>query len=259
MKLRDSLCMGCGAAALVLACGGEGTASRDPGAGIATLGAAPASTPPSGAAAWAPPDSLDPNTPVGMHGQLHVDGTQLVDSSGNPVQLKGVSTMWLNWEQSYASSKSGLEWMRDNWGLGIIRAAMGVEPSGAYLTNSAPMIADVRAVVHNAIDLGVYVIIDWHDHHGEQHQDQATQFFSQMADEFGSYPNVLYETYNEPMQVDWATVLKPYHIAVSGAIREKDPDNVIIMGTPTWSQNVNYAADDPVPGTNLMYTVHFYS
>jgi endoglucanase len=196
---------------------------------------------------------------VARFGQLRVDGASLVDQSGSPVQLKGVSTMWLNWESTYADSKSGLRWARDNWGLRVVRAAMGVEPTGAYLDNPAIMISQVRNVVHNAIDLGVYVIIDWHDHHGEMHQAQAVDFFAKMAQEFGEYPNVFYEIYNEPMQVDWSTVLKPYHEAVSAAIRQYDPDNVIIMGTPTWSQNVDRAANDPVQGTNLMYTVHFYS
>jgi endoglucanase len=196
---------------------------------------------------------------VARFGQLRVDGASLVDQSGSPVQLKGVSTMWLNWESTYADSKAGLRWARDNWGLRVVRAAMGVEPTGAYLDNPGIMVSQVRNVVHNAIDLGVYVIIDWHDHHGEMHQAQAVDFFAKMAQEFGEYPNVFYEIYNEPMQVDWSTVLKPYLEAVSAAIRQYDPDNVIIMGTPTWSQNVDRAANDPVQGTNLMYTVHFYS
>jgi endoglucanase len=196
---------------------------------------------------------------VAIHGQLRVDGGNLVDQAGEPVQLKGVSTMWLNWEQSYASSKEGLRWLRDNWGLSVVRAAMGVEPNGAYLTNPTVMAADVRTVVHNAIDLGVYVIIDWHDHAGQDHRPQASEYFAAAAEEFGAYPNVFYETYNEPMQVSWATVVKPYHEAVSAVIREKDPDNVIILGTPQWSQLVNEAANDPLSGTNLMYTVHFYS
>jgi hypothetical protein len=70
----------------------------------------------------------NPQTPVGRHGQLHVDGPQFVDQSGVPVQLKGVSTMWLNWEDRSSSSREALEWMRDNWGLRVIRAAMGGEP-----------------------------------------------------------------------------------------------------------------------------------
>jgi endoglucanase len=233
-----------------LGCGGEGAAERD-----APL---PADTNMNGAE-WQAPTAPEPGTPVALHGQLSVRDGALVDAAGAPVQLKGVSTMWLNWEQSYATSKEGLQWLRDNWGLSVIRAAMGIEPANAYLNNPTGMAANVRTVVRNAIELGVYVIIDWHDHHAEQHLSQASDYFSAAAAEFGSFPNVLYETYNEPMQVDWATVVKPYHEAVSALIREQDPDNIIILGTPTWSQRVDIAATNPVQGTNLMYTVHFYS
>ncbi|MEO8183220.1 MAG: glycoside hydrolase family 5 protein [Deltaproteobacteria bacterium] len=243
--------------AVALGCGGEGRITRDRGVAPGPGGGAP--TTPVVSSEWQPPSESEPESPVGRFGQLRVEGSDLMDQAGNPVQLKGVSTMWLNWEQNYAGSKAGLRWLRDNWGLRVVRAAMGVEPTGAYLTSAPPMINQVRTVVHNAIDLGVYVIIDWHDHTAELHQDDAVSFFAQMAEEFGAYPNVFYEIYNEPKQISWPQVLKPYHQAVSAAIRERDPDNVIIMGTPVWSQAVNLAADDPVPGTNLMYTVHFYS
>jgi len=261
-----------GALSLVIACGGEGTSQRDdglplpvdPGVGAAGSGAGTAG---SGAGVagsgtggeWQPAAPPEAGTPVALHGQLHIQDGALVDEAGAPVQLKGVSTMWLNWEQSYASSKEGLRWLRDNWGLSVIRAAMGVEPDNAYLVNPTQMANNVRTVVRNAIELGVYVIIDWHDHHAEMHLDAAKEYFAAAADEFGAYPNVFYETYNEPMQVSWPQVVKPYHEAVSAVIREHDPDNVVILGTPVWSQAVNNAADDPVSGTNLMYTVHFYS
>ncbi len=241
----------------VVGCGGEGTSERSdlpvppgPAAGGSTGGGA--------VTTWQPAE-LEPGTPVALHGQLQVRDGALVDQNGAPVQLKGVSTMWLNWEQNYAGSKDGLRWLRDNWGLSVIRAAMGVEPMGAYLTNPTQMSNNVRTVVRNAIELGVYVIIDWHDHLGEAHVAEASDYFAQAAEEFGAFPNVFYETYNEPVRVSWSDVVKPYHEAVSAVIRQRDADNVIIMGTPFWSQAVNDAADDPVIGTNLMYTVHFYS
>src|SRR3954462_408067 len=65
-------------------------------------------------------------TPVAMHGALHVTGTELRDASDKRVQLKGVSSMWLNWEDTgYAESLPALKWMRNNWNLSVIRAAMG--------------------------------------------------------------------------------------------------------------------------------------
>jgi endoglucanase len=235
---------------VIVGCGGEGATERDP--------AGPAD-PNGGGNAWQPPEAPEAGTPVALHGQLSVRDGDLVDAAGAPVQLKGVSTMWLNWEQSYASSKEGLRWLRDNWGLSVVRAAMGIEPANAYLNNPTALADNVRTVVRNAIDLGVYVIIDWHDHNAQLHQQQASDYFAAAAAEFGSFPNVMYETYNEPLQVDWATVVKPYHEAVNAVIREQDSDNIIILGTPVWSQRVDVAASNPVAGTNLMYTVHFYS
>src|SRR3954466_12196515 len=42
-------------------------------------------------------DDLGP-TPVELHGALHVTGTELRDEHDQKVQLRGVSSMWLNWE-----------------------------------------------------------------------------------------------------------------------------------------------------------------
>lgn len=211
------------------------------------------------AAVWQPPANIEANTPVGLHGQLRVEGTNLVDASGNAVQLKGISTMWLNWEDKYSSSKAGLQWMRDNWNITVFRAAMGVEPEGAYLSDPDKALEHLRTVVHNAIDLGVYVLIDFHAHNAHMERDRAVDFFSKIAAEFGSFPHVMYETFNEPEQADWATQIKPYHEAIVPAIRAQDPDGVIVLGSRQWSQRVDEAAADPVSGTNLMYTVHFYA
>lgn len=65
--------------------------------------------------------------------------------------------------------------------------------------------------------------MDWHDHNAHLHRDQAIAFFSRVAAEFGDYPNVLYEPYNEPLNVSWSSVIKPYHEAVLRAIRAEVP------------------------------------
>lgn len=199
-------------------------------------------------------------TPVAQHGQLQVLGKDLVDENGDVVQLKGVSSMWLNWEyEGYAENAEALLWMRDHWNVSVIRAAMGVEPSGAYLSDPVTARTQVETIIDNAIAAGVYVLVDWHDHDAIAHQAQSVEFFSAIAEKYADVPNVLYEPFNEPLRVDWSTELKPYHEAVVSAIRASDPDNVIVLGTPTWSQGVDAASRDPLDGVNLMYTLHFYS
>ena len=208
---------------------------------------------------WVAPPAAPESSSVALHGRLKVVGTQLQDEAGAPIQLKGVSSMWLNWETiPYAESKPALMYMRDHWKLSVIRAAMGTDQSGGYLSNPAGMQAKVDQIVQNAIDLGVYVLVDWHTEKAVDQQHQAVEFFTAMATKYAAFPNVIWEPYNAPNGYTWAQI-KPYHTAVVTAIRAVDPDNLIVLGTPHWSQDVDVAASDPVAGTNLLYTVHFYS
>ncbi len=198
-------------------------------------------------------------TPVERHGQLSVSGTNLVDQDGEAVQLKGVSSMWLNWEHDgYAEDPTALRWLRNNWKLSVIRAAMGVEPEGAYLSDPEHATSQVHTIVQNAIDAGVYVIIDFHAHDAHLLEAEAVEFFSKMAETYADSPNVMYEPFNEPTMVQWPAV-KKYHEAVVAAIRAYDDDAPIILGTPRWSQDVDVAAKDPVAGDNLLYTLHYYA
>jgi len=247
-----------------------------------------ASAPPSDENWTAPaPGSAPAGSPVALHGQLRVvsapgvdaptdaidgggamDGgatggvAQLVDQNGAPVQLKGVSSDWLNWEsRPYAESSAGLQFMRDHWKLSVIRASMGIEQSGGYLGSPAAMKKAVESIVRHAIDLGVYVLVDWHTEVAVDQQQASVAFFTEMATTYGAYPNVIWEPYNEPHGASAASwdQIKPYHQAVVTAIRGVDPDNLIVLGTPNYSQRVDLAASDPVTGTNLLYTLHWYS
>jgi len=202
----------------------------------------------------------EPRNPVAEHGPLQVVGSQIVDQAGLPVQLKGASSMWLNWEsRRYAESKPALAYARDYWKLSLIRASMGIEVQGGYLSaGGTGLQTRVEQIVQNAIDLGLYVIVDWHTEKATTQTAQAVAFFTDLATKFGTYPNLIYETYNEPNGVQWPDI-KAYHEAVVAAIRAVDPDNLIILGTPTYSQDVDTATADPVAGVNLLYTLHFYS
>lgn len=205
----------------------------------------------------ASPDVNVPARPVDEIGALSVVGSHITGRDGAPVQLAGVSTQWLNWERQYASSREVLEWMRDQWGVQVLRVANGVEGPEGYLRNP-DRLALVEQIVQNAIDAGVYVIVDWHTHE-IAHRDEAAAFFGTLAAEFGEAPNVIWETFNEPVYADWSTELKPYHEAVIAAIRKHDPDNLIIVGTPEWDQRPDLAAKDRIADPNLLYALHFYS
>ncbi|MEK0315087.1 glycoside hydrolase family 5 protein [Cohnella sp. 56] len=201
-------------------------------------------------------------TAVALNGQLSVSGAHLQNQYGQNVQLKGMSSHGLQWFGGFVNYDS-MKWLRDQWGLSVFRLAMYTEESG-YLSNPSGMKAKVNEAVQAAIDLGVYVIIDWHilsDNDPNTHKAEAKAFFQEMAARWGSYPNVVYEICNEPngANVTWSGSIKPYANEVIPVIRAADPDAIVIVGTPTWSQDVNLAADDPLAFGNIMYTAHFYA
>jgi endoglucanase len=191
---------------------------------------------------------------------LSVKGNQVL-AGGKPASFAGNSLFWSNtgWGGEKFYNANVVRWLKADWKADIVRAAMGVEAPGGYLKDPAGNVARVKAVVDAAIANDLYVIIDWHSHRAESHRSEAIAFFQDMARTYGTHHHVIYEIYNEPLQVSWRSQIKPYSEAVIAAIRAIDPDNLIVVGTPSWSQDVDVAAADPVAGANIAYALHFYA
>lgn len=196
-------------------------------------------------------------TVVEKFGLIHTDGNKLVDKDGNPVALHGMSLFWSQWMGQYYNIDC-VRWLYNDWNCTVVRAAMGIE-SGGYLTDPVAEIAKLKAVIDACIEAGIYVIVDWHDHKAHQHTEQAVEFFRSLATQYGDKPNLIYEIYNEPTQVSWKNDVKPYAETVIQNIRAIDPDNLILVGSPTWSQDVDVASKDPINDNNIAYTLHFYA
>ena len=190
------------------------------------------------------------------HGALHVSGGRVVDAAQQPLQLRGMSLFWSQWTSFYTHST--VDQLVDDWHVGLVRAALGIEKEG-YLEEPAANEEKVVEVVERAIQRGIYVIIDWHDHHASDHQAAAIDFFTRMAAKYGDSPHVIFEIWNEPLAVDWQAV-KAYAQPVIAAIRGAGGKNLVLVGTPNWSQDVDVAAESPLTGvTDVAYVLHFYA
>jgi endoglucanase len=201
-------------------------------------------------------------TPVEKYGALKVSGNKILDKNNLPVSLAGSSLFWSNagWGGERFYNPGAVSYVKSDWNATIVRAAMGVEDSGGYLQDKQREKQKVKAVVDAAIAAGMYVIIDWHSHKAENYRSEAVAFFTEMAQTYGTRPNVIFEIYNEPLQVSWSSTIKPYAEAVIGAIRGAGSNNLVVVGTPTWSQRVDEAANDPITRySNVAYTLHFYA
>jgi endoglucanase len=187
---------------------------------------------------------------------LKVIGTQLCDSTGSPVVLRGMSFGWHNYHPRFYNA-GAVSWLHRDWGCNIVRAAIGVDPEQGYIKDPELAMEKLIAVADAAIRENIYCIIDWHSHNIRL--EEATNFFSAMAKRYGHTPNVIYELFNEPDEESWAEV-KAYSAALVKTIRAIDPDNIILLGSPHWDQDIQLPAEDPLRGAdNLMYTVHYYA
>lgn len=194
--------------------------------------------------------------PVKKHGQLSVKGTQLTDEHGNATILNGVSYGWHNWWPRFYNKES-VKWLASDWKCSVVRAAMGVEPKSGYIDKPDWSKEKIEAVIRGAIESDIYVLIDWHSHSVKL--DEAKVFFAEMARKYGNNPHVIYELFNEPVKDSWP-VIKDYSIELIKTIRAIDPDNIILVGSPHWDQDIHIVADDPITGyNNIMYTCHFYA
>jgi len=181
--------------------------------------------------------------------------------AGKAGSLAGNSFFWSN--NSYGGeryyNRATVAWLKRDWGTTIVRAAMGVEEPGGYVDDPVANRNRVIALVDAAIAEDLYVIIDWHSHRAEDNQALAVDFFRDMATRYGRTNNVIFEIYNEPIDSNW-TRIKSYSEAVIAAIRDAGSNNLVVVGTPFYSQEVDVAARDPITRfDNIAYALHFYA
>lgn len=209
-------------------------------------------------------DAGSVRTSVSAAGALQVSGTQLCDSAGNPVQLRGISTHGLAWFPDYVNEECFADF-KNSWNANVIRLAMYTAESGGYCTGGDQ--ERLKELVKNGIQYaagqGLYVIVDWHilsDSNPNTYLAEAKEFFREISSEYSEADHILYEICNEPNgNTGWADI-KSYALEVIPVIRANDPDAVIIIGTPNWCQYVDQAAADPITEYgNLMYSLHFYA
>lgn len=202
--------------------------------------------------------------PVADHGKLSVKGTQLVDAKGKACQLRGVSTHGLAWFPQYVNYDA-FQTMKEEWGINCVRLAMYSGENNGYCTGGDK--EKLKQLVNDGVEyatrLGLYVIVDWHvlgDQDPNVYKTEALAFFEEMSEAYADYDNVIYEICNEPNGGTTWQQVKSYAEEVIPVIKKHDPEAVIIVGTPTWSQDVDIAAKDPITGyDDIMYAIHFYA
>ncbi len=208
--------------------------------------------------------SFDGKDRPSVSGQLQVIDGQLCGRDGKEVMLRGLSSNGISVGERYINEDT-LHEISHMMGANLFRLALytwGVGSVG-YCTggDKARLYQDVIDGVKAAKQNDMYAIVDWHvleDKDPNVYLEDAKDFFARISEELKNEDNVLYEICNEPNHVEWSAI-REYADIIIPVIREHDPDSVIIVGTPNWSQDVDIAANDPLDYDNILYTLHFYS
>ncbi|MDB6045372.1 MAG: hypothetical protein JWM63_3923 [Gammaproteobacteria bacterium] len=238
---------------------------------------------------------------------IKVSGNHLVDGSGNTLQLRGVNVSALEfvaidgWSPSNPwagqTGDATPNWATiKSWNANVVRiplneaswlgytctdstgASRNPDPGGNYK-------ATVATAVSAATAAGLYVILDLHwtapgnacplAQNQMADTDHSVAFWSALATQFKSYPNVVFELFNEPFvgygnasAGDWAIMMKGgaqtnyvtggnpyqanYNWAVAGmqqmldAVRATGASNVVLVGSATWDQDLSqWVANKP--------------
>jgi len=133
----------------------------------------------------------------------------------------------------------------------------------------------VTSVLQPAVDYAtsknLYVIVDYHQIDNTLASDggpsgsgqDAIAFWTQIAPVFSNYPNVIYEAFNEPIDTSattsaggWNAAYTRFAQSLVTVIRAGAPDNLIVVGSPSWSQYPN--ASSGLDGGNIAMTGHTY-
>ena len=203
------------------------------------------------------------DTPYGKHGALHVDGLQVKDKYDQPFTLRGASTHGMHWGDGETFlNKTAFQNLRDEWGVNMVRLVSYVTQGGYTQGSKDKLDKHIQEGVSDLTDLGMYAIIDWHVHaeNPNDKKSEAIQFFDTYSKMYKDQSNIIYEICNEPTGTPW-NQLRPYAVDVVKTIRANDPDAIIVVGTNTWSQDVDEVATNggKLNDPNVMYTIHFYS
>ena len=204
-------------------------------------------------------------TPISEHGQLSLKGFDVVDKNGQPYVLRGMSFFWDDWGYERFFTEGAVKTIANDWGGNVVRT-----PIHALDESRA------KAMIDYAFSAGIYIIVDYHSHCAHKNASSAQSFFGNIASyvKQKGYVHVLYELYNEPLYencngasdtqsggslTSWNTI-KQYAESVIPKIRANDPNGIIIVGTPNYSQGTEAARANPITGQkNIAYTLHFYA
>lgn len=224
-----------------------------------------------------PPEATEPGSSavitdriVEKNGRLSTDGNNIVNSEGEIVVLKGITSFGIQDCENFFTFET-VKTLAEDWGCDVIRLAItGDVNSNGYKNDPDKYFDMICKICDLCVDQGIYVIVDWNVRYLEDYdesKDDAVDFFTRLSAIYSDSPNVLYEINNDPVLPEeieedtdeWEDIIKPFATDVIDALRENAPDSLIIVGTPKKGLDIDTASDDELDYDNIAYACRFFT
>ena len=234
----------------------------------------------------------------GMPLPLKVVGTQVLNSKGEPVILRGVNCASMEWtSDGQGHILRSVQVAIDDWHVNHIRLPLAQDRWFGKAPEQKDEGKAYRALVKEVVELcaskGCYIILDlhwsdvgqWGQNIGQHSMpdENSLAFWKDIAPVYANHPAVTYDLYNEPQDVSWDIWLNggtvtdrpnrrgaaPKTFQAVGmqklldAVRATGAKNVIIAGGLNWAYDFDGILDgrqlkDP-DGNGVIYANHAYN
>lgn len=194
---------------------------------------------------------------------LKEDGTEFVFRGVNVPGLEFCSGGCVKWSPNTVALVA-------SWGANIVRLPLN---QADWFDDTADYKQRVRDIVALANSSGMVAILDLHridsaldlNEQRPMPNDASITFWTELANEFKSNPEVMFELYNEPFDVDWnewenGGTRDGYDFVgipdLLAAVRDAGANNLVLIGGTNWSYYLDGMPD--LPGSNIAFTTHLY-
>ena len=192
---------------------------------------------------------------VTYNGQLHVEGTKLMNEHNEEIRLSGINVS-IDTNGTRILDKNKLDTLK-SWGVNMIRIGLGRYNNSTIAYNDASNLNQLYEIIDIATELDLYVdVVFWSGNNlDEDILAQANDYFTQIVTRYEKNTNIIYEIANEPAN-EWSEI-KEYAQSVISTIRQKN--NALILCPAGGSLGYfSEIIDSPLEIDNIMYASHIY-
>jgi len=231
------------------------------------------------------------NLLISAPAQLRVSGKNIVRASDScQWRLVGVNICGLEWDSTGMGPPNGsggnisqsVSYAISNWKSNCVRIPLNQDFWFGYRgANQTTYRGFVDNAVSTASNLNAYVELDlhwsgtgsWGTATGQQNMfdNNATQFWQDVATRYANNPAVIFNIYNEPHDVSWSvwrnggsagSFNTPGHQSIVNTIRGTGANNIIVAGGLAWAYDMtgiaSNALTDTGSGYGIAYEAHIY-